>query len=140
MFQRSKGKKTMKWVTLLKDIKEKVDLTQSPSFATSSSLSPSAALSLLSSAVTTGASGDDHNARWRDSSLLSPSRFDSLSSLFLSLVLVNLDLIFDEMVFSLELHCVDYVEFSDCVNFLMCRSPKCFYLFIFNISFFLILF
>ena len=82
MFQRSKGKKTMKWVTLLKDIKEKVDLTQSPSSATSSSLSPSAALSLLSSAVTTGASGDDHNAGWRDSSLLSPSRFDSLSSLF----------------------------------------------------------
>ena len=59
MFQRSKGKKTMKWVTLLKDIKEKVDLTQSPSSATSSSLSPSAALSLLSSAVTTGAGGDD---------------------------------------------------------------------------------
>ena len=117
MFQRSKGKKTMKWVTLLKDIKEKVGLTQSPSSATSSSLSPSAALSLLSAAVTTGASGDDHNARWQDSSLLSPSRFDSLSSLFLSLVLVNLDLIFDEMVFSLELHCVNYVEFSDCVKF-----------------------
>ena len=35
------------------------------------------------------------------------------SILFLSLVLVNLDLIFDEMVFSLELHCVDCVEFSD---------------------------
>ena len=137
MFQRSKGKKTMKWVTLLKDIKEKVGLTQSPSSATSSSSSPSPASSSSSSAAAAaGAGGDDHNARWRDSSLLSPSRFDSLSSLFLSLVLVNLDLIFDEMVFSLELHCVDYVEFSDCVNFLMCRSPKCFYLFIFNISFF----
>ena len=107
----------MKYVTLLKDIKEKVGLTQSPSSATSSSLSPSAALSLLLAAVTTGASGDDHNARWQDSSLLSPSRFDSLSSLFLSLVLVNLDLIFDEMVFSLELHYVDYVEFFDCVKF-----------------------
>ena len=134
MFQRSKGKKMMKWVTLLKDIKEKVDLTQSPSSATSSSLSPSATSSSSSSLVATGAGGDDHNAGWQDSSLLSLSRFDSLSSLFLSLVFVNLDFIFDEMVFSLELHCVDYVEFSDCVNFLMCRSPKCFYLFIFNIS------
>ena len=113
MFQRLKGKKTMKWVTLLNDIKEKVGLTQSPSSATSSSSSPSATSSSSSSLAATGAGGDDHNAGWRDSSLLSPSRFDSLSSLFLSLVFVNLDFIFDEMVFSLELHCVDCVEFSD---------------------------
>ena len=79
MFQRSKGKKTMKWVTLLKDIKEKVGLTQSPSSATSSSSSPSAASSSSSSAAAAGAGGDDPNARWRDSSLSSPSRFDSLS-------------------------------------------------------------
>ena len=79
MFQRSKGKKAMKWVTLLKDIKEKVGLTQSPSSATSSSSSPSAASSSSSSAAAAGAGGDDPNARWRDSSLSSPSRFDSLS-------------------------------------------------------------
>ena len=79
MFQRSKGKKAMKWVTLLKDIKEKVGLTQSPSSATSSSSSPSPASSSSSSAAAAaGAGGDDHNARWRDSSLSSPSRFDSL--------------------------------------------------------------
>ena len=78
MFQRSKGKKAMKWVTLLKDIKEKVGLTQSPSSATSSSSSPSAASSSSSSAAAAGAGGDDPNARWRDSSLSSPSRFDSL--------------------------------------------------------------
>ena len=103
----------MKWVTLLKDIKEKVGLTQSPSSDTSSSSSPLATSSSSSAVVAAGAGGDDHNARWRDSSLSSPWRFDSLSSLFLSLVLVNLDLIFDEMVFSLELHCVDCVEFFD---------------------------
>ena len=79
MFQRSKGKKAMKWVTLLKDIKEKVGLTQSPSSATSSSSSPSAGWSSSSSAAAAGAGGDDPNARWRDSSLSSPSRFDSLS-------------------------------------------------------------
>jgi len=40
MFQGSKGK-TMKWVTLLKDFKEKVGLTQSPSSAApSASASP----------------------------------------------------------------------------------------------------
>ena len=103
----------MKWVTLLKDIEENVSLTQSPSSTTSSSLSPLVASSSSSSAVVARVGGDDHNAWWRDSSLSSPLRFNSLSSLFLSLVLVNLDLIFDEMVFSLELHCVDCVEFSD---------------------------
>ena len=69
-------------------------------------------------------------------SLLSLSRFDSLSSLFLSLVLVNLDLIFDEMVFSLELDCVDCVEFSDVLvlkwffYFLFLISDFIFFLFI----------
>ena len=96
MFQRLKGKKMMKWVTLLKDIKEKVSLTQSPSFATSSSSSSLVESSSSSSMVAARAGGDDHNAWWRDSSLSSPLRFDSLSSLFLSLVLVNLDLIFDK--------------------------------------------
>ena len=131
MFQRSKGKKTMKWVTLLKDIKEKANLTQSPSFATSSSSSSLVESSSSSSTVAARVGGDDHNARWRDSSLSSPLRFDSLSSLFLSLVLVNLDLIFDEMVFSLELHCVDCVEFS---NVLVLKWF--FFSFFFNISFF----
>lgn len=71
MFERSKGK-TMKWVTLLKDIKEKVGLTQSSSAAAtaSSSSSPSSAPS----------SARDRNApsstRWQDSSS-SPARFDT---------------------------------------------------------------
>ncbi|KAG7970449.1 hypothetical protein I3843_07G084600 [Carya illinoinensis] len=70
MFQGSK-RKTMKWVTLIKDIKEKVGLSQSPSAsataASSSSSSPSSAPS----------SARDHNApsstRWQDSSS-SPAR------------------------------------------------------------------
>jgi hypothetical protein len=73
MFQRSKGK-TMKWGTLLKDIKEKVGLTQSPS-STTSPASSSATSSASAAAATGGA--DDHNARstrWRDSSSSSPSR------------------------------------------------------------------
>ena len=120
----------MKWVTLLKDIKEKVGLTQSPSSATSSSSSPLAASSSSSVVVAAGAGGDDHNARWQDSSLLSPSRFNSIFSLFLSLVLVNLDLIFGEMVFSLKLHCIDCVEFSNVLVL------KWYFFFILNISFF----
>jgi len=39
MFKGSKGK-TMKWVTLLKDFKEKVGLTQSPSSAAPSASPP----------------------------------------------------------------------------------------------------
>ena len=120
----------MKWVTLLKDIKEKVGLTQSPSSATSSSSSPLAASSSSSAVVAAGVGGDDHNARWQDSSLLSPSRFNSIFSLFLSLVLVNLDLIFGEMVFSLKLHCIDCVEFSNVLVL------KWYFFFILNISFF----
>jgi hypothetical protein len=113
MFQRSKGK-TMKWGTLLKDIKEKVGLTQSPS-STTSPASSSATSSASAAAATGGA--DDHNARstrWRDSSSSSPSRFDSLSLLFSGFGFYQFGFDFDEMVCGLELHWVD------CVEFLMC--------------------
>lgn len=78
MFERSK-RKTMKWGTLLKDIKEKVGLTQSSSAAAtaSASSSPSSAPS----------SARDRNApsstRWQDSSS-SPARFDTDTVFFVS--------------------------------------------------------
>lgn len=49
MFQGSKGGRTMKWGTLLKDLREKVGLTQSPSSA--SAVASSATASSSSSAA-----------------------------------------------------------------------------------------
>lgn len=67
MFQRSRGK-TMKWGTLLKDIKEKVGLTQSPS----SSASPSAAS--YSSPPPSSSSRDSNALSAHQGSLSSPER------------------------------------------------------------------
>lgn len=67
MFQGSRGK-TMKWVTLLKDIKEKVGLAQSPSSSSSSSATPS---------YSSPASARDNNAfSAGHGSLSSPERFN----------------------------------------------------------------
>lgn len=71
MFQGSKSK-TMKWVTLLKDIKEKVGLTPSHSAASSASASSSSALS--------SSARDNHvpySAR-RPDFASSPARFTSI--------------------------------------------------------------
>lgn len=69
MFQGSK-RKTMKWGTLIKDIKEKVGLSQSPS----------ASATAASSSSSSPSSARDHNApsstRWQDSSS-SPARFNT---------------------------------------------------------------
>lgn len=75
MFQRSR-RKTMKWVTLLKDIKEKVGLTQSPS---SSSSTASASYSSLPPS----SSARDNNAlSAHQGSLSSPERSTSILSFY----------------------------------------------------------
>ena len=67
MFQGSKGKKTMKWVTLLKDFKEKVGLTQSP---------PSASAPPSSFSPPSSSSRDNNNAfPASQSSASSPTRY-----------------------------------------------------------------
>lgn len=67
MFQGSKGK-TMKWGTLLKDLREKVGLTQSPS----SSFSASATASSSSSSAAALSSNNNANSALHGS--YSPSR------------------------------------------------------------------
>lgn len=64
MFQGSRGR-TMKWVTLLKDFKEKVGLTQSPPSAAPSAASPSSS-----------SSRDNNVFSASQSSASSPSRSD----------------------------------------------------------------
>lgn len=66
MFEGSKGR-TMKWVTLLKDFKEKVGLTQSPSSAAASSAA-------LSASSPSSSSRDNNVFSASQSSFSSPSR------------------------------------------------------------------
>lgn len=60
MFQGSKGGRTMKWGTLLKDLREKVGLTQSPSSA--SAAASSATASSSSSSPAPSSSTNAHSA------------------------------------------------------------------------------
>ena len=74
MFQGSKGK-TMKWGSLLKDIKEKVGLAQSST--------PTSTATTVSSSSSSSSSNRDANASsTRYDFAFSPSRFDLLFSLF----------------------------------------------------------
>ena len=67
MFQGSKGVRTMKWGTLLKDLREKVGLTQSPSSA-------SAAASSATASSSSPAPSSSTNARSALHGTYSPSR------------------------------------------------------------------